>query len=145
MNSDFMFDIEGMLNSIDDADAISVFFPSFRKALVVDPRSNSRDGAMVRIMPMAASPQERLRMIRRQRPGFPRIRNLAALPWTRYVDSLIRLGVWDRLISRLERAEEYDAVDECEKALDELRGLERAEHMNAVSGKNYRTLWAARE
>ena len=27
MNSDFMFDIEGMLRSIDSADVISIFFP----------------------------------------------------------------------------------------------------------------------
>ena len=87
MNSDFMFEIEGMMNSIDQSDAISIFFPTFRKALVVDPRSNANDGPLVRIMPMAASPQERLRTLRRLRVGFPRVRNLAVIPWMRYVDS----------------------------------------------------------
>lgn len=145
MNSDFMFEIEGMMNSIDQSDAISIFFPTFRKALVVDPRSNDNDGPLVRIMPMAASPQERLRTLRRLRIGFPRIRNLAVIPWMRYVDSLVSLGLWERLISRLERAGEYDAIQECEKALDQLRDMERVELINAVTGKNYRTIWAARE
>ena len=143
MNSDFMFNIEGMQKSIDSADVISIFFPSFRKALVVDPRSNERHSAMVQIAPMAASPQERLRLIRRQRPGLPRVRNLAVIPWTRYVDSLVRLGLWDRLIERLERAGEDEAIGECERALAELRDMERDEHVNAIVGRNYHTIWSA--
>ena len=143
MNSDFMFDIEGMLKSIDSADVISIFFPSFRRALVVDPRSNERHGVMVQIAPMVASPQERLRLIRRQRPGLPRVRNLAVIPWTRYVDSLVRLGLWGKLIERLEDAGEDEAVGECERALGELRDMERDEHVNAIVGKNYHTIWSA--
>lgn len=143
MNSDFMFDIDGMLKSIDSADVISIFFPSFRKALVVDPRSNERHGVLVQIAPMAASPQERLRLIRRQRPGLPRVRNLAVIPWTRYVDSLVRLGLWDKLIERLESAGEDDAIVECEQAFIELRNMERDEHVNAIVGKNYHTIWPA--
>ena len=145
MNSDFMFDIDGMLKSIDSADVISIFFPSFRRALVVDPRSNDRHSAMVQIAPMAASPQERLRLIRRQRPGLPRVRNLAVIPWTRYVDSLVRLGLWDKLIDRLESAGEDEAVEDCERALAELREMEREEHVNAIIGKNYHTIWAAED
>lgn len=143
MNSDFMFDIDGMLRSIDSADVISIFFPSFRKALVVDPRSNERHSAMVQIAPMAASPQERLRLIRRQRPGLPRVRNLAVIPWTRYVDSLVRLGLWDKLIERLESAGEDEAIVECEQAFIELREMERDEHVNAIVGKNYHTIWSS--
>ena len=143
MNSDFMFDIDGMLKSIDTADVISIFFPSFRRALVVDPRSNERHSAMVQIAPMAASPQERLRLIRRQRPGLPRVRNLAVIPWTRYVDSLVNLGLWDKLIERLESAGEEEAIRECERSLRELREMERAEHVNAIVGRNYHTIWSA--
>ena len=143
MNSDFMFDIDGMLKSIDNADVISIFFPSFRKALVVDPRSNDRHSALVQIAPMAASPQERLRLIRRQRPGLPRVRNLAVIPWTRYVDSLVSLGLWDKVIKRLEYGGEDEAIGQCERALDELRDMERIELVNAITGKNYQTIWTA--
>ena len=142
MNSDFMYDIDGMIKSIDSADVVSIFFPSFRKALVVDPRSNERHSAMVQIAPMASSPQERLRLIRRQRSGLPRVRNLAVIPWTRYVDSLIRLGLWDKLIERLESEGEDEAVEECERALTELRQMEREELVNAIAGRNYHTIWS---
>ena len=143
MNSDFMFDIDGMIKSIDTADVISIFFPSFRKALVVDPRNNERHRALVQISPMAASPQERLRLIRRQRSGLPRVRNLAVIPWTRYVDSLIALGLSDKIVERLEDSGDDEALDEFERALIELRDMEREEHVNAIVGKNYHTIWSA--
>ena len=143
MNSDFMFNIDGMLKSIDTADVISIFFPSFRKALVVDPRSNDRHNAMVQISAMAASPQERLRLIRRQRPGLPRVRNLAVIPWTRYVDSLVRLGLSDKIVARLEDSGDNEALEEFDRALIELREMEREEHVNAILGKNYHTMWSA--
>ena len=145
MNSDFMFDIDGMLRSIDNADVISIFFPSFRMALVVDPRSNARHGPLVQVAPMAASPQERLRLIRRQRPGLPRVRNLAVIPWTRYVDSLVGLGLWDKIIDRLDESGDRDAIMQCDRALDELREMERTEHVNAIIGKNYHTIWSAQD
>ena len=143
MNSDFMYDIDGMLKSIDTADVISIFFPSFRKALVVDPRSNDRHNAMVQISPMAASPQERLRLIRRQRPGLPRVRNLAVIPWTRYVDSLVSLGLSDKIVQRLEDSGDSEALQEFDRALIELREMEREEHVNAILGKNYHTIWSS--
>ena len=141
MNSDFMFDIDGMIRSIDSADVISIFFPSFRKALVVDPRSNERHSAMVQIAQMASSPQERLRLIRRQRPGLPRVRNLAVIPWTRYVDSLVRLGLTDRIVNRLEDSGDEEALEEFGRAMSELREMERNELENAITGKNYHTMW----
>ncbi len=143
MNSDFMFDIDGMIKSIDSADVISIFFPSFRKALVVDPRSNEKHSVLVQISPMAASPQERLRLIRRQRSGLPRVRNLAVIPWTRYVESLTRLGLSDKIIDRLEDSGDDEALREFERALDELRDMEREEHINAIVAKNYHTIWSA--
>ena len=143
MNSDFMFDIDGMLKSIDTADVISIFFPSFRKALVVDPRSNDRHNSMVQISPMAASPQERLRLIRRQRPGLPRVRNLAVIPWTRYVDSLVTLGLSEKIVQRLEDSGDSEALEEFDRALIELREMEREEHVNAILGKNYHTIWSS--
>ena len=145
MNSDFMFDIDGMMRSIDSADVISIFFPSFRRALVVDPRSNERHSAMVQIAPMATSPQERLRLIRRQRPGLPRVRNLAVIPWTRYVDSLVRLGLSDKIVRRLEDSGDDEALEEFGRALRELREMERAEMVNAITGKNYHTIWAVQD
>ena len=143
MNSDFIEDLEEIQKSIDDAEVISLYFLGLRRAVVIDRRSNDVEGPMVRIMPLAASPQERLRSIRRLRPNFPRLHILTAVPWPRYVDSLVTLGVWERVVQRFVDSGHKEAVAACEWVLDELRRLEKSELAAVVSGENYHTVWSA--
>ena len=145
MDDEFVFSLDDVMTNIDTAEVMSLFFPAFRKAIVIDTRSNEEEGTLVRILPMAASPQERLRTIRRLRPKFPRLRTLTLIPWPRYVESLVSMGVWDRIVDRL-RDGGHDAVlVECDGVLAELRRLEQSELAAVVRGENYHTLWSARE
>ncbi len=143
---DFGIDLQKVKETIDDAEVISLFFPSLRKSLILDVRTNERDGPMVKVMPMAASPQERLRGLRRMRPGFPRLRSLTLIPWLRYIDSLVTTGVWERVIDRVSKAAAGDEalLSTCEEALQELKDHEKAELLAVVRGDNYRTIWSAR-
>ena len=143
MGDNFDDDLDEALRKIDSAEGMSLFFPTFRKAVVIDTRHDDVEGPMVRILPMAASPQERLRSIRRLRSNFPRLNSLALIPWTRYVDSLVTLGVWDRIVRRFDDQGFVEAVNACGEILEELRRLERAELTSAVLGKNYHTIWSA--
>ena len=147
MDDDFIYDRDEVMKNIDSAEVISVFFPGFRKAMVVDTRHTDSEGPMIRIMPMAASPQERLRRMRRLRPGFPRVRRLTLIPWPRYVDSLVTLGVWDRIVQRLKNSDykDGDADTEYDSVLEELRRLEKAELAAVVLGENCHTIWSARQ
>ncbi|MDP6420626.1 MAG: hypothetical protein FI707_08140 [SAR202 cluster bacterium] len=145
MEGNFLFDIDEVIRNVEEAEVMSLFFPAFRKSLIIDTRSNSTDGPMVRLMAMANSPQDRARSIRRLRPGFPRLQNLVLIPWQRYVGSLEELGVWGRIVARIEASGDEDAVKACEAALEELRKIERDELVAAVSGKNYQTIWSARD
>ena len=144
MDDDFAYGVDEVMESIDKAKVLSVFFPRLRRALVIDTRRNETTGPMVRLMQMVASPQERLRSIRRLRPGFPRLRSLTLIPWARYVDSLVELGVWERLMQRLRDSGSEEGVLACDAVLDELRRLEKAELGAVVLGKNYHTIWSAR-
>lgn len=144
MDSDFVFDLDDVIKNVDNSEVMSIFFPNFRKAMVIDMRSNQTDGPMVRVMAMAASPQERLRSIRRLRPGFPRVRNLTVVPWPRYVDSLVSMGIWDKIVQRFERAGKTKAVEDCQNALEELKQLEKQELAAVVRGDNYHTIWSAK-
>ena len=143
MDEDFAHELEEMLESIATAEVMSVYFPTLWKSVVLDTRSSEKEGPMVSVMPMVASPQERLRNIRRLRPNFPRLNNLTLIPWVRSVDSLVRLGVWDRLVQRFKDSGHQEAVDACGSVLDELKRLERAELFSAVQGNNYHTIWSA--
>ena len=145
MDADFAYDLEEAMKNIDGAEVISLFFPTFRKAVVVDSRHSDKEGPMIRIMHMVASPQERLRSIRKLRPNFPRLHNVALIPWPRYVDSLVGLGVWDHIVQRLRDTGHEEAVRSCDGILEELRRLEQAELAAVVLGDNYHTIWSARQ
>ena len=143
MEGNFLFEIDEVLRNVQEAEVMSIFFPSFRRALIIDTRSNTDEGPMVRLMPMASSPQDRVRSIRKLRPGFPRLQNLTLIPWQRYVDSLVNLGVWEKIVKRIEESGDSKAIQACDAALTELRRLERQELVAAISGDNYQTIWSA--
>ena len=143
MEGNFLFEIDEVLRNVQEAEVMSIFFPSFRRALIIDTRSNTDDGPMVRLMPMASSPQDRVRSIRKLRPGFPRLQNLTLIPWHRYVDSLVNLGVWEKIVKRIEESGDPKAIQACDAALTEMRRLERQELVAAISGDNYQTIWSA--
>lgn len=98
----------------------------------------------MKILPMVNSIEERLRSIRRLRPHLLPLENITVLPWLRSVDSLVRLGVWDRIVQRLVDSGYKDTVKSCIQALQDLRLLEREEMTAVVKGDNYRTIWHSR-
>ena len=142
MEGNFLFDIEDVLQNVQRSEVMSVFFPTFRRSLIIDTRHNDDAGPLIKLMPMAKSPQDRMRSIRRMRPGFPRPTNLTLIPWQRYVASLVASGVWDKILARVEESGYQDALEACEQALEELRQLERDELTAAITGDNYHTLWS---
>lgn len=141
MEGNFLFDIDRVIQNVSEAEVMSVFFPTFRRALIVDTRVNESVGPYVRLMPMARSPQDRMRSIRRLRPQFPRPANLTLIPWQRYVDSLVDSGVWDQIVDRVRQSGDDAAVAACREALNELRQMERDELVSAITGRNYHTIW----
>ena len=141
MEGNFLFDIDDVIQNVSGAEVMSVFFPTFRRALIIDTRSNEEVGPFVRLMPMARSPQDRMRTIRRLRPQLPRPANLTLIPWQRYVDSLVEYGVWDQILDRVRESGDSEALNACGKALADLRQMEREELMSAITGRNYHTLW----
>ncbi len=143
MDSDFVFDLDEIMNTITTAEVMSIFFPTFRKSVIIDIRTSSDERPMVKVMPMVASPQERLRSIRRLRPGFPRVHNLTVVPWPRYVDSLVTLGLWERIVRRFRENNDEEMVQRCEEVLSELKRLEKEEMVAVIRGENYQTIWSA--
>ena len=141
MDGDFVLDLDYVIESIETAEVLSLSFPNFNRSLVIDTRSNSVDGPLVCIEPMVGSPRERMRNIRSMRSGFPRIDSLTVIPWLRYVDSLVTLGVWDRIVKRFADSGQDDAVAACGTVLSELRRLEGEELTAVVLGRNYHTIW----
>lgn len=141
---DFAVDLAEVFENIDHAEVVSISFPTFNKSAVIDMRSNESEGPMLRVMPMVSSPRERIRSVRRLRPNFPRAKDLTVIPWHGYVDTLVQIGIWDKVVDRFVRSGQQEAVDSCNEILKELKQSEKTEMTAAVLGDNYHTIWTSR-
>lgn len=129
-------DIEAAIQNIGEADVVCLYFPTLDRTLLVDTRCSDETAQFVRVVPMAANSADRLRSLQELRPQLPRPRSITLIPWVRRVDSLCSAGVWEAVLDRL------DACDQAAVCLEILRGLEERETQRAITGREYRTLWA---
>ncbi len=145
MDGDFRLDLGEITKNIETADVICIYFPLLRKTLIVDTRSDVEDPPIVKLVPMADSIEERFRSVRRLRPRFPRPESITVIPWPKYVDSMVRLGIWDKLVKRFVTSGHKTAIKSCVDVLEELRQLEKAELAAVIAGDHYHTVWTARK
>ena len=143
MDSDFRIDIGEVQRAIDTGEIIALYFPLLRKTLLMDTRTNALDGPMIKVVPMASSPEERFRELVRLRPRFPKPESINIIPWPKYAASLVRLEVWDRIVRRFLEIGPPQIVKRCEECLQEIYQVEREEIRRAITGDNYETLWDA--
>ena len=143
MDSDFRIDISEVLRAIDTGEIMALYFPLLRKTLLMDTRTTGVDGPMIKVVPMASSPEERFRDLVRMRPRLPKPESINIVPWPKYVASLVRLEVWDHIVRRFLEIGPPEIVKRCEECLEELKQMEREELRRAITGENYETLWDA--
>lgn len=141
MDGDFRLDMNEVMKNMETAEVICIYFPILRKALVIDRRATGEDEPMVKMTPMVDSVEDRFRSIRRMRPKYPRPESITVLPWPKYVDSLVRLGIWDRIVERFINSGHKKAVAECQATLETIRKLEKAELAAVIMGQDYDTIW----
>ena len=141
MDSDYRIDFAEVYRAIDHGEIIALFFPLLRKTLLMDTRTTPLDEPMIKVVPMAASAEERYRELVRMRPRLPKPESVNIVPWPKFVESMVRTGVWDRIVRRHIEIGSADIVKQCEQALAELREFEREEIRNAITGDNYEMLW----
>jgi hypothetical protein len=144
LDSDYRIDISEVNKNVDFAEVIAMYFPLLRKTLLMDFRSNDVDGAMIRLVPMANTPEERIQSLLKMRPRFGRPDTITIVPWPKYARSLVELGIWDHIVRRYADTGSADAVRQCDRCYNELTKLEREEERRAITGENYETIWGER-
>ncbi|MBI4282680.1 MAG: hypothetical protein HY672_04265 [Chloroflexi bacterium] len=142
MDGDFRINLEELLRNIDSAEVISIYFPLLRRTILIDTRFTAEDPPMVKVVPMAASVEERNRALRKLRPHFPRPKSITIVPWPKYVESLVRLGVWRKVLGRFVESGHRETVEECNRVLEDVHRLEMEELSAVIKGENYHTMWA---
>lgn len=142
MDGDFRMDLDDLVRHLDSAEVISIALPLLRKTILIDTRFTEEDAPLVKLVPMATSLEERARALRKLRPQFPKPDSMAVVPWPKYVESLIHLGIWQKVLERFVESGHKEAVQACGRVLEEVRRLEKEELFDVITGDNYHTLWA---
>ena len=142
MDGDFRVNLDELLRNIATWEVISIYFPLLRKSILIDTRFTEEDPPMVKVVPMASSVEDRHRALRWLRPRFPRPKTITIIPWPKYAESLVRLGLWQKVLERFVHSGHRETVQACNRVLEEVYGLEREERAAVITGENYHTLWA---
>jgi len=145
MGNHFFDELEEVKESILEADVLSLFFPYFGKAILLDTRSNETNGPAILLTKMVRNPQERIRSLEQLRPGFPDVDKMILIPWVRYISTLIESGVWASIVTRLEQTAFIDPEKSTNALLLELKEMERIELICAIRGPKYETIWSLRK
>ena len=141
MDNDFAIDIDAILKVIDKADVITIRFLILPQRLLIDARCSESEGPLIKLVPRAASLEDRFKSIKQLRPRFRLPEKITAIWWPKHVRELLTSGVWDRIVQRLTSAGSPEMGEQCKEALEELIQQEQQEILNAVSGEGYHCLW----
>ena len=142
MEGEFSLDLDEALKNIEIAEVISVYFPMLRKSLLVDIRTSFEETPIIRIVPMALSVEERSRSLKKMRPSLDRPQSITVLPWPKYINSLVDLGIWDMILNRLVDSGDSKLLKRSKLILEELYDLELKELATVISGDSYHTIWS---
>jgi hypothetical protein len=143
MDNDFSIDLADIAATVHTAEVVAIRFVSTSQRLLLDFRSSELDGPMVRVVEPVNTVEERYRSLRRLRPRFPAPEKIVAIWWPRFVSSLESTGIWDEILERVRDAGHPEAIERAHEALASLIELEQEQQRDAITGKGFRTLWAA--
>lgn len=141
MDFDHLEEIDEARARVETCDAISLYFPRYGRALVVDFRCSPLDPPLVRVLPIAESVAARARMLGDLRPRLGAPESLATVRWERAVASAKEQGLWQAIAERAGCAGGTTIRVQLERAYRELVGLELHELRQAIAGDGYRTVW----
>ncbi len=143
MDNEFDLDYDTILRIVRKAEVITFRFVTVPQRLLIDNRFSEVDAPIVRLVPKAASAEERFKSLKMLRPRFRLPKKISAIWWPRFVDGLVEAGIWDAIVQRIVDHGFPAAAQECDALLDELRRMERLELHRAIAGEGYQTLWPA--
>jgi hypothetical protein len=137
----FETDLRLIIRAIRAGEVISLFFPWFGKALILDTRRSAGTPPAIFADDMAGSAEERLRDLARRRPDLPRPARLAAIPWPAGVNALVDTGIYAEFVRRCRALGDGALERDCARALAALRHAERQMKLAYVRGEHCRTLY----
>ncbi len=141
-NNEFMSaNLQRVFEAIETSEVLAVGFSIFPQRLFLDPRSSYSEPPLIRVVEPVESANDRVRWLKKVRPGFSSPSVVHFFVWPRRIGTLESTGVWARIVKRCLDSGHASVAGACNAALDELYQLERQEIFEAIKGQKYRSLW----
>ncbi|MFM9913346.1 MAG: hypothetical protein ACKVN9_07430 [Methylophilaceae bacterium] len=143
-----MYSENGQLADLDEvrkviaaADVFGVGFRLFGHRLFVDSRATEHDGPFIGAVEPLSSIQERMFWLGQNRPRFPMPERFAFFFWPNSLQLFEDAGIWQAIRARIVTTGGLSAERDADRALGDLRRLERDAARAAVTGDQHRTIW----
>jgi hypothetical protein len=136
-----MVDVGQVRQVIDAADVFVIGFANFAERLLVDTRTAETAGPMVRVVEPLSSVQERLFWLGKERGAFGMPESFTFFAWPHSIAFLKQSGLWQRMLDRLDAAEDAATAKAFDNAFEDLTALERELLNAAIKGNRFVTLW----
>ena len=139
---DFGLDMEEVTKVIESAQVLVVRFAIVDKRLLVDTRTNDREGPFIAVVPKAGSIEERFKSLKKMRPRFSLPEKIMSFMWPRHMETFRNSGLWTRIEARLVSLGGEAMAQRCNEVFDDLIREEKSEVLAAIrGGEGYQSLW----
>lgn len=135
-----MIDLEELRRVVDNADVFTIGFRMFPERLIIDTRSTDDTPPMVRVVEPVTSVEERFFWLGRERPQFSVPERFTFFVWPHSLRYFDESGLSDMIRDRVCPVSEV-CEDQVRRSIHDLRVLERKAEGDAITGRNYQTLW----
>lgn len=130
-----------MLDALQTAEVMSVFFVRVGRSLILDMRREGETGPAAMLDDIVSTPQARLQSFRRLRPGLPLPERLTLAPWTSAIRDFRERGMLDAMLERCRREGGDELSDVAARAFRQLEILEQKYLRDLVRGVGMQTIW----
>ena len=132
-----MVDLEELRKVVENADVFAIGFRTFPQRLIIDARSMDNEGTMVRVVEPVATVEERFFWLGKERPSFGVPERFTFFVWPHSLRYFEESGLGQIIRERVHS----EAGNQVIESMHRLFALEHQSTIDAVTGKNYHTIW----
>jgi hypothetical protein len=141
-----MVDLEELRKVVENADVFAIGFRTFPQRLIVDARSTETEGTMMRVVEPVGTVEERFFWLGKERPSFGVPERFTFFVWPHSVRYFEESGLGQIIRERIYPLDIDGSVGhQVAESMHKLFTLERQSEFDAITGKNYHTLWQREE
>ncbi len=137
-----MVDLEELRKVVENADVFAIGFRTFSQRVIVDARATDSGGPMVRVVEPVATVEERFFWLGKERPSFGVPERFTFFIWRHSVRYFEESGLGQIIRERVYTEDLDGSVGhQVAESMHKLFLLERQSEFDAITGRNYHTLW----